>query len=337
MTTKVGINGFGRIGRITFRTIKQYHKGELEVVAINDLTDTATNAHLLKWDSTYGSYPGTVAASEDAITVDGHKVKVVSERDPARIPWRDHGVDIVIESTGLFTDASKASAHLKGGAKKVIISAPAKNEDITIVLGVNENKYDPAKHTIISNASCTTNGIAPVVKVLHDNFGVDKGLMTTIHAYTNDQRIQDMVHQDLRRARAAAINIIPTTTGAARAVTLVIPELEGRLHGMAFRVPVVTVSVIDFVADLRQKVTVAQVNRAFQAAAEGPLVGIMEYSEEPLVSMDFRGNPASTIVDALSTMVIGGNMVKVLAWYDNEWGYSCRLADLTAFIAGKGL
>jgi len=337
MTTKVGINGFGRIGRITFRTIKQYHKGELEVVAINDLTDTATNAHLLKWDSTYGPYPGTVAASEDAITVDGHKVKVVSERDPARIPWRDHGVDIVIESTGLFTDAPKASAHLKGGAKKVIISAPAKNEDITIVLGVNENKYDPAKHTIISNASCTTNGIAPVVKVLHDNFGVDKGLMTTIHAYTNDQRIQDMVHQDLRRARAAAINIIPTTTGAARAVTLVIPELEGRLHGMAFRVPVVTVSVIDFVADLRQKVTVAQVNRAFQAAAEGPLVGIMEYSEEPLVSMDFRGNPASTIVDALSTMVIGGNMVKVLAWYDNEWGYSCRLADLTAFIAGKGL
>ncbi len=337
MTTKVGINGFGRIGRITFRTINQYHKGELEVVAINDLTDTATNAHLLKWDSTYGPYPGTVAASEDAITVDGHKVKVVSERDPARIPWRDHGVDIVIESTGLFTDAPKASAHLKGGAKKVIISAPAKNEDITIVLGVNEKKYDPAKHTIISNASCTTNGIAPVVKVLHDNFGVDKGLMTTIHAYTNDQRIQDMVHQDLRRARAAAINIIPTTTGAARAVTLVIPELEGRLHGMAFRVPVVTVSVIDFVADLKQKVTVAQVNRAFQAAAGGPLAGIMEYSEEPLVSMDFRGNPASTIVDALSTMVIGGNMVKVLAWYDNEWGYSCRLADLTAFIAGKGL
>ena len=337
MTTKVGINGFGRIGRLTFRTINQYHKGELEVVAINDLTDTATTAHLLKWDSTYGPYPDTVVASDDAITVDSHKVKIISERDPASIPWRDHGVDIVIESTGLFTDASKASAHLKGGAKKVIISAPAKDEDITIVLGVNEDKYDPTKHTVISNASCTTNGIAPVVKVLHDNFGVDKGLMTTIHAYTNDQRIQDMVHEDLRRARAAAVNIIPTTTGAAHAVTLVIPELEGRLHGMAFRVPVVTVSVIDFVADLKQEVTAEQVNQAFKSAAEGPLAGIMEYCEEPLVSMDFRGNPASTIVDALSTMVIGGNMVKVLAWYDNEWGYSCRLADLTAFIAGKGM
>ena len=337
MTTKVGINGFGRIGRLTFRTISQYHKGELEVVAINDLTDTATTAHLLKWDSTYGPYPDTVVASDDAITVGGHKVKVISERDPASIPWRDHDVDIVIESTGLFTDASKASAHLKGGAKKVIISAPAKDEDITIVLGVNEDKYDPTKHAVISNASCTTNGIAPVVKVLHDNFGVDKGLMTTIHAYTNDQRIQDMVHEDLRRARAAAVNIIPTTTGAAHAVTLVIPELEGRLHGMAFRVPVVTVSVIDFVADLKQEVTAEQVNQAFKSAAEGPLAGIMEYCEEPLVSMDFRGNPASTIVDALSTMVIGGNMVKVLAWYDNEWGYSCRLADLTAFIAGKGM
>ncbi|HEY50533.1 MAG TPA: type I glyceraldehyde-3-phosphate dehydrogenase [Dehalococcoidia bacterium] len=337
MSTRIGINGFGRIGRLTFRTINQYHKGELEVVAINDLADTATNAHLLKWDSTYGPYPGTVAAVEGAIAVDGHKVKVISERDPASIPWRDHGVDIVIESTGLFTDATKAAAHLKGGAKKVIISAPAKNEDITIVLGVNEDKYDPAKHTIVSNASCTTNGIAPVVKVLHDVFGVDKGLMTTIHAYTNDQRIQDMVHSDLRRARAAAVNIVPTTTGAARAVTLVIPELRGRLHGMAFRIPVVTVSVIDFVADLKQKVTVEQVNQAFQSAARGPLAGIMEYCEEPLVSMDFKGNPASSIVDALSTMVIGDNMVKVLAWYDNEWGYSCRLADLTAFIADKGL
>ena len=337
MTTKVGINGFGRIGRLTLRTINQYHKDELEVAAINDLTDTATNAHLLKWDSTYGLYPGSVAASDDAITVDGHKVKVFSERDPASIPWRDCGVDIVIESTGLFTDAAKASAHLKGGAKKVLISAPAKDEDVTIVLGVNEAKYDPKKHTVISNASCTTNGIAPVAKVLHDSFGVDKGLMTTIHAYTNDQKIQDMVHDDLRRARAAAVNIIPTTTGAAHAVTLVIPDLEGRLHGMAFRVPVVTVSVIDFVAELKQEITVEQVNQAFKSAAEGPLAGIMEYCEEPLVSMDFKGNPASTIVDALSTMVIGGNMVKVLAWYDNEWGYSCRLADLTAFIAGKGL
>jgi glyceraldehyde 3-phosphate dehydrogenase len=337
MTTRIGINGFGRIGRLALRTINQYHKGELEVVAINDLTDTATNAHLLKWDSTYGPYPGSVAASDDAIIIDGHKIKVFSERDPASIPWRDCGVDIVIESTGLFTDAAKASAHLKGGAKKVVISAPAKGEDATIVLGVNEAKYDPKKHTVISNASCTTNGIAPVVKILHDNFGVDKGLMTTIHAYTNDQKIQDMVHSDLRRARAAAVNIIPTTTGAARAVTLVIPELEGRLHGMAFRVPVVTVSVIDFVAELKQEITVEQVNQAFKSAAEGPLTGIMKYCEEPLVSMDFRGNPASTIVDALSTMVIGGNMVKVLAWYDNEWGYSCRLADLTAFIAGKGL
>jgi len=337
MAINVGINGFGRIGRLTFRTINQYHKGDLEVVAVNDLTDTKTNAHLLKWDSTYGPYPGTVEAGEDAIVVDGQKVKVISERDPASIPWRDYGVDIVIESTGLFTDATKASAHLKGGAKKVIISAPAKNEDITIVLGVNEDKYDPAKHTIISNASCTTNCVAPVVKVLHDSFGVDKGLMTTIHAYTNDQRIQDMVHRDLRRARAAAMNIIPTTTGAAKAVTVVIPELEGRLHGMAFRVPVITVSVIDFVAELKKEVTVEQVNQAFKAAAEGPLTGIMEYCQEPLVSMDFRGNPASSIVDAQSTMVIGGNMVKVLAWYDNEWGYSCRLADLASFIGEKGI
>ena len=337
MVTKVGINGFGRIGRLTFRTINQYHKGKLKVVAINDLADTRTNAHLLKWDSTYGPYPGTVATSDRAIIVDSQKIQVISERDPASIPWRDHGADIVIESTGLFTDAAKASAHLKGGAKKVVISAPAKNEDITIVLGVNEDRYNPAKHTIISNASCTTNCIAPVVKVLHDNFGVDKGLMTTIHAYTNDQRIQDMVHSDLRRARAAAMNIVPTTTGAAHAVALVIPELKGRLHGMAFRVPVVTVSIVDFVADLTKDVTEEQVNQAFKTAAEGPLAGIMAYCDEPLVSMDFKGNPASTIVDALSTMVIGGNMVKVLAWYDNEWGYSCRLADLTAFIAAKGI
>jgi glyceraldehyde 3-phosphate dehydrogenase len=337
MTTRIGINGFGRIGRLTFRTINQYHKDELKVVAINDLADTKTNAHLLKWDSTYGRYPGTVAAGEGAIIVDDHKVKVISERDPASIPWRDYGADIVIESTGLFTDATKASAHLSGGAKKVIISAPAKNEDLTIVLGVNEDKYDPGIHTVVSNASCTTNGIAPVVRVLQDAFGLEKGLMTTIHAYTNDQRIQDMVHTDLRRARAAAVNLIPTTTGAAYAVTHVLPELAGRLHGMAFRVPVVTVSIVDFVADLQQEVTVEQVNQAFKSAAEGPLAGIVEYCEEPLVSLDFKGNPCSAIIDSLSTMVIGGNMVKVLAWYDNEWGYSCRLADLTAFIAGKGL
>ncbi len=337
MTTKIGINGFGRIGRLTIRTINQYHKGKLEVVAVNDLTDTKTNAHLLKWDSTYGPYPGKVEASEEAIIVDGKEVKVLSERDPGSIPWRDYGVDIVLESTGLFTDATKAAAHLQGGAKKVIISAPAKNEDVTIVLGVNEDHYDPGKHKVISNASCTTNGIAPVVKVLHQNFGISKGLMSTIHAYTNDQRIQDMFHDDLRRARAAAMNIVPTTTGAAKAVTVVIPELKGKIHGLAFRIPTVTVSIIDFVADLDREVTVEEVNQAFQTAAEGPLAGILEYCREPLVSMDFKGNPASSIVDALGTMVIGGNMVKVLAWYDNEWGYSCRLADLAVYVADKGL
>ena len=337
MATKIGINGFGRIGRLTFRSIKQYHNDNLEVTAINDLTDAKTNAHLLKWDSTYGPYPGKVEATEDSIIVDGSKIRVLAERDPGKIPWQDHNVDIVIESTGLFTDGTKAAAHLKDSVKKVLISAPAKNEDITIVLGVNEDRYDPEKHKIISNASCTTNCIAPVVKVLHQSFGVDKGLMTTIHAYTNDQRILDMFHEDLRRARAAAINIVPTTTGAARAVTQVIPELKGRIHGMAFRIPVFTVSVVDFVADLAREVNVEQVNQAFQTAAEGPLKGILEYCQEPLVSIDFKANPASSIVDALSTMVIGGNMVKVLSWYDNEWGYSCRLADLAAYIADKGL
>ena len=337
MTTKIGINGFGRIGRITFRTINQYQKDKLEVVAVNDLTDTKTNAHLLKWDSTYGSYPGKVEATEDAIVVDGKKIKVISERDPGSIPWQDYGVDLVLESTGLFTDATKAAAHLQGGAKKVIISAPAKNEDITVVLGVNEDKYDPAKHKVISNASCTTNGIAPLVKILQQNFGVSKGLMTTIHAYTSDQRIQDTVHKDLRRARAAGTNIIPTTTGAATAVTIVIPELKGKLHGMAFRIPTATVSVIDFVAELEKEVTAEQVNQAFKTAADGPMSGILEYCQEPLVSMDFKGNPASSIIDALSTMVIGGNMVKVLAWYDNEWGYSCRLADLAAYLTDRGL
>jgi len=337
MATKIGINGFGRVGRLTFRVANQYHSGRLEVAAINDLTDTKTNAHLLKWDSTYGAYPGKVAATEDAIIVDDKEVKVLSERDPANIAWQDYGVDIVIESTGLFTDATKAAAHLKGGAKKVIISAPARNEDITIVLGVNEDQYTPDKHNIISNASCTTNCIAPVVKVLHQNFGVNKGLMTTIHAYTNDQRILDTVHRDLRRARTAAMNIIPTTTGAARAVTQVIPELKDRVHGLAFRVPVPTVSVVDLVADLDKSVTIEQVNQAFQEAAEGALSGILEYCQEELVSTDFKGNPASSIVDAPSTMVIAGNMVKVLAWYDNEWGYSCRLADLAAYIADKGL
>jgi glyceraldehyde 3-phosphate dehydrogenase len=337
MATKIGINGFGRIGRLTLRTVNQYHKGKLEVAAINDLTDTKTNAHLLKWDSTYGRYPGTVEAAEDSIAVDGKKVKVLAERDPGNIRWRDYGVDIVIESTGLFTDANKAAAHLKGGAKKVIISAPARNEDITIVLGVNEEQYQPDKHKTISNASCTTNCIAPVVKVLHQNFGVSKGLMTTIHAYTNDQRLQDMFHRDLRRARAAAENIVPTTTGAASLVGELITGLKGKVHGLAFRVPVATVSVVDFVADLEKEVTVEQVNQAFRIAAEGPLKGLLEYCEEPLVSTDFKANPASSIFDAPSTMVIAGNMVKVLAWYDNEWGYSCRLADLATYIAKKGI
>ena len=337
MTTKIGINGFGRIGRLTLRAINQYHSGELEVVAINDLTDTKTDAHLLKWDSAYGRYSGTVEAGDNSIIVDGKEIKVLSERDPGKIPWQDYGVDIVIESTGLFTDGSKAAAHRRGSVKKVIISAPAKNEDITIVLGVNEGRYDPDKHNIISNASCTTNCIAPVVKVLHQSFGISKGLMTTIHAYTNDQRIQDMFHKDLRRARAAAQNIIPTTTGAARAVTQVIPELKGRIHGLAFRIPVASVSIVDFVADLDQEVTVEQVNKALQVAAEGSLAGILGYCQELLVSIDFKGNPASSIVDAPSTMVIGDNMVKVLAWYDNEWGYSCRLADLATYIVGKGL
>jgi glyceraldehyde 3-phosphate dehydrogenase len=336
MATKIGINGFGRVGRLTFRAVNQYHKGQLEVAAVNDLADAKINAHLLKWDSTYGPYPGEVKATDDSIMVDGKPVKVIAERDPANIKWGDLGVDIVIESTGLFTDATKAAAHLKGGAKKVLISAPAKNEDITIVLGVNQDQYNPKKHNVISNASCTTNCIAPVVKVLHQSFGLQKGLMTTIHAYTNDQRLLDTFHKDPRRARSAAINIVPTTTGAARAVTQVMPELKGKLHGLAFRVPTATVSVVDLVADLDKEVTVEEVNRALAKAASGNLKGILEYCQEELVSMDFKGNPASSIVDALGTMVIAGNMVKVLSWYDNEWGYSCRLADLAKYVVGKG-
>jgi glyceraldehyde 3-phosphate dehydrogenase len=337
MTTKVGINGFGRIGRLALKAIKERCDGKLEVVAVNDLTDAKTNAHLFKYDSNYGIYPGKVEAKEDSIIVDGKEIKVIAERDPARISWRDFGVDIVIESTGLFTEAGKAASHLRGGAKKVIISAPAQGEDISLVLGVNEGQYDPEKHRIISNGSCTTNCIAPVVKVLHQKFGINHGLMTTIHSYTNDQRILDVFHSDLRRARAAAINIIPTTTGAARMVTVVIPELKGKLHGIAIRVPTATVSIVDFVADLNREATVEEVNDAFKKAAERELKGIVEYCDEPLVSSDFKGNPASAIFDALSTMVIDGNFVKVLAWYDNEWGYSCRLADLASYIANKGL
>ncbi len=337
MTIKIGINGFGRVGRLAFKAASQRHAGKLEIVAINDLADAKSNAHLLKWDSTYGPYPGKVESTKDAIIVNGKEIKVVSERDPANIKWQQYGVDIVIESTGLFTDAAKAAAHLKGGAKKVIISAPARNEDITIVLGVNEDKYQPAKHHIISNASCTTNCIAPLAKVLHQSFGITRALMTTVHAYTNDQRILDTYHSDLRRARSAAMNIIPTTTGAARAVALVIPELKGLIHGIALRVPTPTVSIVDLVADVARNVTAELVNQALKTAADGSLKGIMEYCQEELVSMDFKGNPASSIIDSLSTMVIADNMVKVLAWYDNEWGYSCRLADLTAYVAGKGV
>jgi glyceraldehyde 3-phosphate dehydrogenase len=302
---------------------------------VNDLTDTRTNAHLLKYDSTYGRFPGEVEATADALIVNGHSIKVISQRDPAQIPWGDMGIDLVIESTGLFTDANKAAAHIKGGAKKVIISAPAKGEDLTIVLGVNEFMYDPAKHNIISNASCTTNCLAPAAKVINDTFGIEKGLMNTIHSYTNDQRILDQVHQDLRRARTAGANIIPTSTGAARALALVIPELKGRFDGMSLRVPTVTVSVVDFVATLRKETNKDEVNQAFKDAAAGPLKGILDFTDEPLVSTDFRGDSHSAIIDGLSTMVIG-NMIKVIAWYDNEWGYSSRVADLTHFIAQKG-
>jgi len=336
MTTRVGINGFGRIGRQSLKAMLERHPRDLEVVAVNDLTDTKTNAHLLKYDSTYGRFPGEVEATADSLIVNGHNIKVLSQRDPAQIPWGDLGIELVIESTGLFTDAEKAAAHLRGGAKKVIISAPAKGEDITIVLGVNENMYDPARHNIISNASCTTNCLAPAAKVLNDTFGIEHGLMNTIHSYTNDQRILDQVHKDLRRARTAGTNIIPTTTGAARALALVIPELKGRFDGMSLRVPTVTVSMVDFVATVRKETTKEGVNNAFKEAAAGPLKGILEFTEEPLVSSDFRGDSNSSIIDGLLTMVIGGNMVKVLAWYDNEWGYSCRVADLADFIAQKG-
>jgi glyceraldehyde 3-phosphate dehydrogenase len=336
MTTRIGINGFGRIGRQSVKAILERHPRDLEVVAVNDLTDTKTNAHLLKYDSTYGRFPGEVEATSDSLIVNGRSIKVISQRDPAQIPWGDLGVELVIESTGLFTDADKASAHLRGGAKKVIISAPAKGEDLTMVLGVNEDAYDPTKHHIISNASCTTNCLAPAAKVLNDAFGIERGLMNTIHSYTNDQRILDQVHKDLRRARTAGANIIPTTTGAARALALVIPELKGRFDGMSLRVPTVTVSVVDFVASVRKEADRNSINAAFREAAAGSLRGILDYSEEPLVSTDFRGDSHSSIIDGLSTMVIGGNMVKVLAWYDNEWGYSCRVADLANFVAQKG-
>ncbi len=336
MTTRVGINGFGRIGRQVLRAILERHPDTLSVAAVNDLTDAKTNAHLFKYDSTYGRYPGSVEADGDSMSVDGNQIAVVAERDPAKIPWGDFGVDIVVESTGVFTDAPKAAGHLQGGAKKVVISAPASGEDMTIVLGVNDDHYDPKRHNIISNASCTTNCVAPMVKVLHDNFTVERGLMTTIHSYTNDQKILDQAHKDLRRARSAAINIIPTSTGAARACGLVIPELQGKVHGMAMRVPTPTGSATDLVADLGRKVSAEEVNQAFKEAALEPLKGILEYTEEPIVSSDIVSNPHSVILDGLSTMAMDGTMVKILGWYDNEWGYSCRTADLIAFMAERG-
>lgn len=332
---KIGINGFGRIGRSVFRAA--LNNPEIEVVAINDLTDVNMLAHLLKYDTTHGTLDATVEATEGALIVNGKTIKVHAERDPNNLPWGEHGVEIVVESTGIFTDKAKAEAHIKGGAKKVVISAPASNEDITIVMGVNEDKYDPANHHVISNASCTTNCLAPFAKVLNDEFGIVKGMMTTVHAYTNDQNTLDLAHKDARRARAAAANIIPTTTGAAKAVSLVLPELEGKLNGMALRVPVPNVSVTDLVVELERNVTVDEVNEALKKAADGPLKGILAYNELPLVSSDYNGDPASSTIDALSTMVVGDNLVKVVSWYDNEWGYSNRVVDLCQYIAEKGL
>ena len=334
MTVKIGINGFGRIGRQIFRIA--WENDDVEVVAVNDITDTQTLATLLKYDSNYGRFPASVKVSEGSFEVDGKLIKAFAERDPAQLPWGDLGVDVVVEATGVFRDGRRAAIHREvGGAKKVIISAPAKpadSVDLTVVLGVNGNDYDPDKHHVVSNASCTTNCLAPVAKVLHETFGIRRGLMTTIHSYTNGQRILDLPHSDLRRARAAALNIIPTTTGAAKAVSLVIPELEGKFDGYALRVPTPTVSIVDFVGELEQNVTADQVNDALRAAAEGELEGILGYSEEPLVSMDFKGDERSSIVDGPLTNVQGGNMIKVVAWYDNEWGYACRVVDLAQHL-----
>ncbi|MBI1880843.1 MAG: type I glyceraldehyde-3-phosphate dehydrogenase [Chloroflexi bacterium] len=335
MTTKIGINGFGRIGRQVFKAIRDNYGSSLEVVAVNDIGDIPTMAHLLKYDSNYGKFDGTVEAVEGGIKVDGKLLKVLAERDPASLPWGDLDVRIVVESTGLFTDASKAATHLKAGAKKVIISAPAKGEDLTIVLGVNENMYDPARHHIISNASCTTNCLAPAAKVVHDNFNILKGLMTTIHAYTNDQKILDLPHKDLRRARAAALSIIPTTTGAAKAVALAIPDLKGKFDGYALRVPTSTVSLVDFTALVEKNTTTEELRATLKEAANGPMRHVMDYVEEPLVSIDYKGNPASSSIDAELCQVLGGNLVKVVTWYDNEWGYSNRTADLAHLMAGK--
>lgn len=335
MSIKVAINGFGRIGRNAFKIAQERLNKDIEIVAINDLTDTATLAHLLKYDSLFGHFNGTVEAKENSLVVNGKEVKVFAERDPKNLPWKKLGVDVVIESTGLFTKREKAMAHIEAGAKKVIISAPATDEDITIVLGVNEKEYNPEKDVIISNASCTTNCLAPFAKVLDEKFGIVKGLMNTIHSYTNDQRILDLPHKDLRRARAAAQSIIPTSTGAAKAVGKVLPQLKGKLNGFSLRVPTPTVSITDLTAELKRNVTVEEVNAALKEAAEGEMKGILGYSEEPLVSMDYRGDSRSSIVDALSTMVIEGNMVKVVSWYDNEWGYSNRIVDLVNYVAER--
>ena len=338
MPYRIGINGFGRIGRQVLKAIDEGGYGDLmEVVAVNDLTSPDTLAHLLKYDSTYGRYEAEVDVADGGISVNGRTVKVFAEKDPAALRWGDEAVDLVVESTGRFTDADQAKAHLEAGAKKVIISAPAKGEDITIVLGVNEEQYDPAKHQIVSNASCTTNCLAPVAKVVLDGFGIRCGMMTTVHSYTNDQVILDAPHKDLRRARSAGLNIIPTTTGAARALSLVIPELKGKFDGFALRVPTATVSIIDFVAETEKPATVEAINDAFKAAAESEAMrGILGYTDEPLVSADFRQDSRSSIVDGLSTMTLGERMVKVVAWYDNEWGYSCRVADLAALICEHG-
>ncbi|GIW19855.1 MAG: glyceraldehyde-3-phosphate dehydrogenase [Chloroflexota bacterium] len=334
MAVRVGINGFGRIGRQTLKALLE-RAPDVEVVAVNDLVETSLNALLFKHDSTYGAYPGTVDHTEDSLVIDGRQIRVLKEADPANLPWRDLGVDIVVESTGRFTDAAKARAHLEAGAKKVIITAPAKGEDVTIVLGVNDAVYDPERHHIISNASCTTNCLAPAAKVVHDLCTIERGLMNTIHSYTNDQRILDVAHKDPRRARSAGQNIIPTTTGAAKALALVIPDLKGKFDGFSLRVPTPTVSVVDFTADVARPTSVEELNEAFRAAAAGPMKGILGVSDEPLVSSDFRGDSRSSIIDAQSTMVMGGTMVKVIAWYDNEWGYSCRVADLVAMVAAK--
>ena len=335
MARKIGINGFGRIGRQVLRAIKERHADSIEVVAINDLFDAPTNAHLFKYDSTYGPFRGTVEVKEGNLVVDGKKITITAERDPGAIRWKDLGVEVVIESTGMFTDATKAKAHIEsGGAKKVIISAPAKNEDITIVLGVNAEKYDASKHNVVSNASCTTNGLAPVAKVLNDKFGIQKGLLTTVHAYTNTQRLQDLAAKDLRDARSAAQNIVPSETGAARAVGLVIPELKGKFGGMAFRVPTPTVSVIDFTANLNKEASKEQIREAMLEYANGAMKGILSVTDEPLVSTDLKGSTFSSIFSAMDTLVIE-NMVKVVAWYDNEWGYACRTSDLTALLASK--